>query len=60
MRCLLIILVAAITLAGCASVERSAKTVTDKICSLSEAEKTVLAERFDDITDPHKIRVVCN
>jgi hypothetical protein len=47
-------------IAGCASVERSAKTLTEKICSLSDSEKTVLAEKIDEITKPNKIRIECD
>jgi len=56
----LIILVAVIILPGCANLERSAKTVTDKICKLTEAEKIVFAEQLDEMTKPNRIRIECN
>lgn len=59
MKIILVLLAAFTLLTGCASVERQAKTVTDTICNMSDAEKSALAEQFDKITSPNKIRVIC-
>ena len=49
-----------VTLTGCATIEGEVKSITDKICAMSDTEKTLLAEKFDSITAPNKIRVECN
>ena len=54
-----LLLVVIITLTGCASIEGSVKRVTDEVCSMTELDKQALAAKFDEITAPNKVRVIC-
>ena len=50
---------AAVMLSGCYAAY-PVKYAADKICDATKSEKSVLKEKFDAATEPHKIRVFCN
>ena len=54
---LLLTIVAALT--GCYAAY-PIKMAVDKVCDATDAEKAVLAEKFDAATMPHAVRVRCD
>lgn len=56
---LITLTLAAATLSGCYAAY-PVKFMADKICGATDAEKSVLKEKFDAATEPHKIRVFCD
>lgn len=55
-----LVLTLMLTAAGCSTIDQVARGVAGYCATTTEAERSVMRERIDHKTSPHKVRVQCD
>jgi DNA-binding winged helix-turn-helix (wHTH) protein len=56
----LVLILLILTLTACATIQEQGYKLTQKVCDMSEDDRTALQATSDSMTAPNKIRIECN